>query len=222
MGTKADPAVEVVGTVKRVLKRSIGDAERKPIDVEVHALIEARAAVKREREKANTAGLKLKHRGDEIQTAIDELHERWKEAEIDAIVECRVERTSTEVRVVRIDLGTVVSRRPLTKEEHTALGAVLPGMPAPKVLHQELGTDPATSEHLEKETAGIQTRATLVKPVKLDDVLAEIDEEAANEGGEDDDEEAPKKRGKRAANEQTEIPTGEPAKKPTAKKKGKK
>src|SRR5690242_12703760 len=96
-----DPGVEVIGTTKRVLSCPQGAAARLELDSLIHRMLERRAAVKSQLNKLKNAAKSVKERFTAIESEIEELHREWEAPEVDRLVECRVERTTTSVRVVR-------------------------------------------------------------------------------------------------------------------------
>lgn len=190
----AAPTSEVLGKVRRVVKRKTTAEDKADLDAAIHSLIEAQTAVERARVKAQKAASKLGKRAKALDAEIEELHSRWKQNEIEAVVECRVERTTTEILVIREDTGAVHQRRALTAEEHQALQDQLPHIKdAPKVHHPELDADGDVAKLEEQARVAREVRAELAKPVSVDEVLAQVDED---EEADDADEEPKTKKGK--------------------------
>lgn len=200
---------EVLGTVKRVIRRPMTGQDRSEIDEQVHDLLDSSATLERQIDRAQKALSKLKKRKTAISSHMDKLHADWKAPTVEEIVDCRVVRTSTEIRIERNDGSEVIYARALTQEEHEALGTQLPGMPdARRVHHPELDADDKV-ETFEKASGEAKARrADLTKPMSFEDALAEVEDE---EGADETDEKPKGGRGKKGKTrmKQTELFDGE-------------
>ncbi len=205
--------IEVLGTVKRVVRRPVTNEDRAAIDEHVHGLIETGEAIEKQIRRAKKALAKLKKRQDAITARIADLHGVWKEPTLEEIAECRVERTSTEIRIVR-STGEVIYARPLTREEHEAL-TQLPGMPdAPKVHHPELDANDDVSRVEKAHAEAAKERGTLEQRMTFEEAVAEVDreeeeaeDESATKGESKSKDKGSKAKGKK--NKQTEMFSGE-------------
>jgi len=198
---------EVVGEVKRLLRRKTSVEDRAGIDATIHSLLAARLAVELEHQRAVKAARKLKTRLDAIDGKVVELHGAWGEVEREAIVRCRVERTETELVVIRLDNNLVHFRRKLTPEEHAALGPHLPNVDRPRVDHPELVEAGAVAEAEAREAEQAHERTKLTKAMSLDDAFAEVDADAeeASSDSEDAPPPEPKKKASKKAAKQGEL-----------------
>lgn len=190
-------SVEVLGSVKRVVRRAVTDADRTDLDTGLHALLDSQIANERQQKRAQKALGKLRERAKNIDAQILELHTKRSEAVVEEILSCRVERTSTEIRIVQPN-GEAIYSRPLTKEEHEQLGAKLPGMEPAKVHHPEL--DPS-DEVAKVETSQAEAKALrirLANPLSFEAAIAEVDDEENAESDDSDDDEDKPKKGKKA------------------------
>lgn len=187
--------ITIVGIVRRVVTRPMTSEDRSALDVITHARLDAQRTMEDELERAKNATARLKKRRDEIEAQIVDLHKKWKADDVDEIVDCRVERTATEVRICRSDNGAEIYSRPLTREEHEALGERLPGMPASSVHHPELdpNDDVARMEQARKDA---DERA---QPITFEHALAEVDA-AAEEADKPADAKKKPKKGKKNMN----------------------
>ena len=203
---------EVLGTVKRVVKRPLTNADRLDNGAAVHALLGARAGVERQRDRAQKAVAKLRKRLDALQEQLDELHARYEATDVEAIVELRVERTPNEIRLVVPDTGAIHYQRPLTAEERAVLDTrPLPGVQGPRVHHPELDQDQEAAKLEERERMARVTRTELAQPITLEQVFEEVDAEEAEEQGDSDKDAQPKGKGGRkgkSSMKQTELPLG--------------
>jgi hypothetical protein len=196
---------EALGTVPRVLRCKVKDADRKASDDALHALIESEKAVRRKKLRVASAAKQINDRLKALDEEQLVLHDERQLEEVERTVRCEVRRTPTMIYLVRLDTGSEVSRRPLTAEELKALHPALPGTgPAPKVPPAELVPDEDTARRVQAE----EEHAARVKELLEDfDVQAALD--GADEPANDDDEEpeekpkAKKGKGKKSAAEKT-------------------
>lgn len=202
------PNVEVLGTVKRVVKRAATPADRLSIDDSMHTLIEAKVSNERQERRAQKALAKLRKRSGAIEAQIRDVHSKRTAAHVEDVVACRVERTPTELRIVHPD-GTPVYARALTKDELAVLSSRLPDMKeAATIRHPELDQSDEVAE-VEKRVVEAKTQhAELTQALTFEQAVAEADaeEDAANDNSEP--KEKPKKgkgKGKKAKGEQLEM-----------------
>ena len=171
-------SVEVLGTVKRVVRRAVTDADRTDLDTQLHALLDSHISVERQQKRSQKALAKLREREKQIDAQILELHTKRNEAVVEEIVSCRVERTATEIRIVQPN-GDAIYARPLTKEEISQLDSRLPGMEeAAKVHHPELD---ASDEVATIETSQAEAKALRIKlanPLSFEECIADVDDES--------------------------------------------
>ncbi len=199
---QANVSVEVLGTVKRVIRRPVTPADRADIDAQLHALIDARAGNERQQKRAQKSLAKLRKRGAHIEEQVNDLHSKWQQPTVEEIAMCRVERTATEIRIVR-DNGEPIYARPLTKDERVQLDSRLPNMEnAATIRHPELDANDEVAQIEKTQAEARKTRDELTKGLTFEQAIAEVDAEEAAEISDDEGEgqveEKPKKKGKKA------------------------
>jgi hypothetical protein len=209
----AAATVEVLGTVKRVVRRAVTAADRADLDAQLHALIEAQSSNERQQKRAQKALAKLRKRGSAIDEQIAELHSKWSAAHVEEIVSCRVERTTNEIRIVLPD-GTPHYARPLTQDERVQLDSRLPGAvgDAATVHHPELDASDEVGTVEQAIAEARAKRAELSQALTFEQAIAEVDadDEAANDNDEATADVKPAKgkdkKGKKSKMTQTEMP----------------
>lgn len=176
-GAPAPELFEVLGVVRRVITRPTTPEDQRTIDTVVHRALDAVREVDAQLERAKKATGKLKQRRNELDAYVEHLHEEWGKPEVEEIVECEVVRTTTEIRLLRVDTRSLIYNRALTKEEHQALGARLPGMTddAP-VRHPELDQADDVARYEERKNAHLSEHARLTKIFTFEEAIAAADE----------------------------------------------
>lgn len=204
--TKEPTNVEVLGTVKRVVRRALTPTDRADIDAQLHALIESKASNERQQKRAAKALGKLRKRGSALDEQVRELHGKWSSATSEDVVACRVERTPTEIRIVHPD-GTVIYARPLTKDELSILSSRLPTVGESATIHHpELDQHDEVAQVEQRQAEAKAQHAELAQSLTFEQAIAEVD--AKDESPEEPAEEKPKKGKGKKKGKQLELGAG--------------
>ena len=100
---------EVLGTVARVLRCKVSDEDRKAGDDALHSLIEAEKGAKRAKLRIANAAKAVNERIKALEAEQLALHDARQLSEVERTVRCEVRRSETELYLVRLDTGEIVT-----------------------------------------------------------------------------------------------------------------